>query len=283
MALLTFDCGGTYIKYGLFDQGLKFSGQKETPDSLEKLIDIMIEVKMLYKDHKLDGIALSLPGVVNNETGIIGGISAIPYIHNFNLKQMIEDRLGLKVTMENDANCAALAEVTFGVAQNYKDVVFIVIGTGIGGTIIIDKKLHRGSNSYAGELGIILSDEDKFMSFYTPRNIADRYNKEHNTNISGKDVFESNDLSIKASLDKTMDYLAKFIFNITYTIDPELFVIGGAISSNDTFIKTLNTKVNLLQQQHQLTDFTVTIKGAQYLNDANLIGAVAFFNQCYSK
>ncbi|BDR57575.1 ROK family protein [Xylocopilactobacillus apicola] len=72
---------------------------------------------------------MSLPGVINQESGYIEGISAVPYFHNLPIRDELQRRLQLPVTIENDANCSAIAELSVGAAKNLQNVLFIVIGT----------------------------------------------------------------------------------------------------------------------------------------------------------
>ena len=103
-------------------------------------------------------MALSLPGAVDSETGIIGGSSALDYIHGPNIKEELEKRLQVRVEMENDANCAALAEVWKGAASDVNDCCFIVSGTGIGGAVVKNKRIHKGQHLHGGEFGYMIAD-----------------------------------------------------------------------------------------------------------------------------
>ena len=113
-------------------------------------------LKVLEK-HKIlglvDGVAISAPGAVDDKKGIIGGCSAVPYIHDFFIQKELETLFELPVSLENDVNCAALAEVFKGAAKDVDHALFIVIGTGIGGAIIQNRKLHKGRNLFGGEFG----------------------------------------------------------------------------------------------------------------------------------
>ena len=148
MALLTIDVGGTSIKYASFDKGqLANKGTKATPKTLDAFYQVFSEIKEEVSQHTdLTGIAISCPGAVSKADGIIYGASALPYIHNFPIKTAFEELLGLPVSVENDANCAALAEVSYGAGKNYQDLLFFVIGTGIGGAVVLDKKIRHGAH-----------------------------------------------------------------------------------------------------------------------------------------
>lgn len=151
--IITIDVGGTTIKYALFNesnQTLINKGVVDTPKNLATFYTVIEKIVKKYDRTKIAGVALSIPGAVNQQTGIIGGISALPYIHNFPIKAALEKRLNLPVSMENDANCAALAEVKSGMAVNMQNVVMLVIGTGVGGAVVINRQLVHGQHLLGG-------------------------------------------------------------------------------------------------------------------------------------
>ena len=158
MNLIAIDIGGTTIKIATWiNQKLKMAFTIDTPDNLdtfyEELSDAVNEIKA---DHKIDGVAISSPGAVNKATGVIEGASALPYIHNFKIVPALEKRFGLPVSIENDANCAALAELADGAAKGCSSMAFLVIGTGVGGSIIINNQIWHGAHLYGGEFGFMI-------------------------------------------------------------------------------------------------------------------------------
>lgn len=106
------------------------------------------------KEHIIQGVAISSPGAVNKNTGVIEGASALPYIHGFNIQSELETLFALPVSIENDANCAALAEVAFGAAKGCTTALLLVLGTGVGGAVVIDGKVHHGEHLLVGNLVI---------------------------------------------------------------------------------------------------------------------------------
>ena len=93
-------------------------------------------VEQAKKEHIIQGVAISSPGAVNKNTGVIEGASALPYIHGFNIQSELETLFALPVSIENDANCAALAEVAFGAAKGCTTALLLVLGTGVGLSLI---------------------------------------------------------------------------------------------------------------------------------------------------
>lgn len=284
MTILAFDMGGTAVKYGvLTNQGeLLEKGKFATPDNLDELIRLLVEVKTTY-DYSFQGVAFSCPGAVNNETGIIGGASAIPYIHHFPFRQLLEEKLALPVTMENDANCAALAEVWLGAAKDKQDIIFMILGTGVGGSVIRDGKVHHGANLHGGEFGYMLMDQEghTLSDLGTVVNAAKRIGERlvPMEEIDGVRAFELREEGILIATEelKTMFYhLARSIFNLQYALDPELVVIGGAVSERAGFIEELNSYVDEVKASVPIAKIRPTVVGCEFGNDANLIGATAF-------
>ncbi|MBC1539517.1 ROK family protein [Listeria seeligeri] len=284
MTILAFDMGGTAVKYGvLTNQGeLLEKGKFATPDNLDELIRLLVEVKTTY-DYSFQGVAFSCPGAVNNETGIIGGASAIPYIHHFPFRQLLEEKLALPVTMENDANCAALAEVWLGAAKDKQDIIFMILGTGVGGSVIRDGKVHHGANLHGGEFGYMLMDQEghTLSDLGTVVNAAKRIGErlvptEEIDGVRAFELREEGNLIATEEL-KTMFYhLARSIFNLQYALDPELVVIGGAVSERAGFIEELNSYVDEVKASVPIAKIRPTVVGCEFGNDANLIGATAF-------
>ncbi|ARM72413.1 transcription regulator [Listeria monocytogenes] len=285
MTILAFDMGGTAVKYGvLTTQGeILEKGKFATPDNLDEMIQLLVNVKENYA-YSFQGAAFSCPGAVNNETGIIGGASAIPYIHNFPFKQLLEEKLGLPVTMENDANCAALAEVWIGAAKDKQDIIFMILGTGVGGAVIRDGKVHHGTNLHGGEFGYMLMDRDgnTLSDLGTVVNAATRISKRLElpaAEVDGHRVFklrsEGNSVA-KEELETMFYFLARSIFNLQYALDPEMVVIGGAISERSDFITELNSSVDEVKASVPIATIRPVVVRCQFGNDANLIGATAF-------
>ena len=291
MNLLAFDFGGTSIKYTLWQENeildvINFP----TPSTWNETKEKLLSIKLKYdSDYKIDGVAFSFPGCVNHEKGEIQGYSAIPYIHHFPIQQELSELLQLPISMENDANCAALAEIWKGVAKKANIVLFVVVGTGVGGSLIINGKIYTGAHLYGGELGYMYLNHDKKLKQQTLSDLgtavgmAVRYCENINVPIgtySGKEVFELAKKGDEKALSEVETFyrcLSIALFNLQTIIDPEVIVIGGGISANSEIIDTLKNRVNDLLKSSQIKDFTARILPCYYKNNANLIGAIKNF------
>ena len=124
---------------------------------LTEIVNELIS-KAKLKTSNIKAISLGIPGSLNPYTGVIGLAPNIG-LHNFPIKKKLQEKISIPVLIENDVNLGALGIQKFGVAKKAKNVLVAFIGTGIGGAIIIDKKIYRGSNFVAGEIGHIIVDE----------------------------------------------------------------------------------------------------------------------------
>lgn len=285
MNLFAVDIGGSSIKYGLYgEDGLRHKGSFKTPDSYtamkSELSDVFIKMK---KDRNIEGAAISAPGAVESKLGMIGGLSAVPYIHNFDIKKDLEDLFGVPVSLENDANCAALAELYEGSAKDATDVLFMVIGSGIGGAVIMDRKLHKGRNLFGGEFGyMMLQGEDTLSKLGSPVQMAERYSLERGEAVEGSEVFRRADRGeqlAKKHVEQLIDSLSRGIFNLSAAFNPDLVLIGGGLSKREDLIPRLQDKVEQYREKRGAEGLEVHLVPCAFRNDANLIGAAIHFSE----
>lgn len=260
MNLIAIDIGGTTIKIATWiNQKLKMVFTIDTPDNLdtfyEELTDAVNEIKA---KNKIDGVAISSPGAVNKKTGVIEGASAFPYIHNFKIVPELEKKFGLPVSIENDANCAALAELVDGSAKGCSSMAFLVIGTGVGGSIIINNQIWHGAHLYGGEFGFMIIDGQQLSALASPVSMAKRYNEKTG---------------------KLIHALATAIYNIQHSFDPEKIIIGGGISQNQELIPLLNDEISKIRNKLNIATVKPILDICTLKNEANLRGAVADFEK----
>lgn len=139
------DVGGTSIKYGLIEGNgviLERGSISTRGNDINELIADIKEVVCKYKEkYEIKGLACSFPGAVDPKSGFIGGGSAVACIHGPNIKKLLEEATGLVTAIENDANCSALAECWIGSGKDVDSFASVVFGTGIGGAIVINKRI----------------------------------------------------------------------------------------------------------------------------------------------
>ncbi|MDV7719417.1 ROK family protein [Pediococcus ethanolidurans] len=283
------DIGGTTIKFAVWDgQRLVGHNSRKTPKTLSEFYEILTtEVTKMKTQFGISGVGISSPGAVNKKTGVIEGASALPYIHNFKIQSELEKRFDLKISMENDANCAALAELVDGAGVGADSLLFLVIGTGVGGSVIINHKIWHGAHLFGGEFGFTLSDDKHILSeLGTSVRVAERYNKKTNAQKTGKEVFDlakSGDAIAQAEVNKMYWALAKGIYNLQYSFDPEKIVIGGAVSNNPDLIPNIEQNIEEIRKQVKIASIKPDVVACKYTDMANLRGAVVDFQQTYGE
>lgn len=281
------DIGGTSIKVGVYDKGLKEKTSLPVGNDFNEFVDNIVEfVKEMKTKYDIEGIAFSAPGAVDTKTGIIGGASAIPFIHGPNFKEIFKDRLSLNVSIENDANCAALGEVYFGSAKGHKDVCFVVCGSGIGGAIVKDGLIHHGKHLHGGEFGyMIVNDHNGKMPILSEvastQALVRRVEKQLNEKLDGIEIFkranEGNEVC-KEEIENFYHYLALGIYNIQYIYDPELIVLGGAISSREDLCENVSRHLDIIIKEVRIAKVTPKVVKCKYSGDANLLGALVNYS-----
>lgn len=302
MVYLAFDIGGTHIKYGVVtsEGEILTKGKYNAPkESFEELIHSMGEVhRTLAKDYSFVGIGLSLPGAPNNETGIVQGDSALPYLHGPNLREALLEETGLYSYAENDAKSAALGEVWKGAAQDVNDALFVIIGTGIGGAIVKDKKVHQGPNRLAGEFGYLIIHPDfqkkEFRTFSDLgstgsliRDVATRRGVDPEC-VTGEGIFEDakgGDVDCIEAIETFYENIAVSLFSLMYFYDPEKIIIGGGISSRRDLIDRVKEKIEIIKESFcsGVDEMDPPIVFCEYEGDANLLGAVYNYIQYQEK
>ncbi|MGN5139632.1 ROK family protein [Aeromonas sp. 164P] len=280
---VSFDIGGTHVKHGVLDdQGAILSkGSFNTPKTLNELLDGMTTQLSLYQKQCTPcAICISIPGAVDETTGIVAGLSAVPYIHHFNIQQLFLDTFKLPIALANDANCAALAEGWVGAAKEVDSYACVIIGTGIGGGVVINNQLIQGYQKFGGEFGCTLVDplrrtiwSEVGATSALLKKAAKALNFEE---IDGIELFalaEQGHGKVLALLNEFYLANAVGIYNIAHTIDPELILIGGGISSQPRVVDGINQQLELLLSTGCGMQ-SLQVVACEHRNDANLIGAV---------
>lgn len=285
MAILSFDIGGSSVKYAVIEKTGKIlaKGKKTTPQEKEEFFRLIENVAASYRRaYTIEGAGFSFPGAVDDVSGVIGGSSALPYIHDFPIRQELERRLSLPAALENDANCAALGESWLGVGKEHEDLVFLVIGTGIGGAVVKGKRIHHGKHLHGGEFGYMVSDASHriLSDMGSTRVLAERVADAKGLpreEMDGRKAFalaDAGDADALQAVSAMYEALAMAIYNLQYAIDPEIFVLGGAVSERPGFAEEIGKRVDIILKDVGVARIRPVIRPAQFGNDANLLGAV---------
>lgn len=291
MKVLVFDVGGTEIKYSLMDENLNDydSGYVDTPlDSFESFSDLIYKIYEPHKD-EADGIAMSLPGFIDTKNGRCNGGGNLKYNHGTDVGPLLSKKCGCKVVLENDGKAAAKAEHSRGVLQGCSNAAVFIIGTGVGGGLIIDGKIVKGRHFTAGEYSYINTNQNDFFadnSFVagscSTRSLLMAYQSKTNSSqiLTGRQFFEilGNDEIAKEVFNDFCRNIAIQIYNLYWLLDLEKIAIGGGISRQEILIETINKEFNKLLDETPLSQFMpkmeLEILRAKFANEANQIGAL---------
>lgn len=287
MNKLVLDVGGSSIKYAIMsdDATIVERGSEVTPlDSLDNFLMILKSIILKYES-KIDGIAISAPGTIDPKSGLILAPGALSYNYRVNLIDKIHEFINLPVAIENDGKCAALAESWLGNLQGCDSGIVMVLGTGIGGGIILNGKLWSGSHFFAGEFSYLaLGELSSFNNVFAMKGSATalvmEYAKSKNLNyktVDGKKVFElisTNDEDAIAALKTIAHNLALEMYNLQCIFDPEKICIGGGISQQPILLIEVKKKLEVLYSKLPFEVPHVVVEHCKFYNDSNLIGAL---------
>lgn len=307
------DIGGTAIKYGLLDEEERlFFKDKISTETWKGGIHIQQTVIRLVSEllHRCQenhtqavGIAISSAGMVNVKEGYI--FHAGPTIPNFKgtqFRKPLEETFGIPCEIENDVNCAGLAEYKAGAGKETDSMVCLTIGTGIGGCAVIDGKILHGFTGSACEVGYMhmsgLSNPDSSAigsdSPYVYRDSFERIGSasalsrrvselknEKAEDWDGVHIFsaaESGDRECRRAINEMCDVLGKGIANICYVLNPEMVVLGGGImAQKEILYPMIRTAMN--RYLVPVIAENTRLEMAQMGNDAGMIGAYYHFRQ----
>lgn len=281
---VSIDIGGTSIKYGILDENIKFitsgeiatEAQKGGKNILEKVINIVSEYK---KEYTLSGICISTAGMVDCEKGeIIHASDLIPNYTGTQIKKTLEDIFSIPCEVENDVNCAGLAEYFSGSAKGASISLCLTIGTGIGGSIIINDRVFHGFSGSACEVGYMNMFKSKFEDLGATSILVKKVAKLKNcseNHIDGKLIFEmakNNDEDCIKAIDEMVDILGMGIANICYVINPEVVVLGGGIMAQKDY---LYDKIRLSLDKYLIPTISskTKLEFAKNQNKAGMLGA----------
>ncbi|EFR44274.1 ROK family glucokinase [Streptococcus pseudoporcinus] len=319
--LIGIDLGGTTIKFGILtlegEVQEKWAIETNTLEDGKHIVpDIVASLKhrlALYGLSKDDfvGIGMGSPGAVDRDHNTVTGAFNLNWKDRQEVGSIIEKELGIPFAIDNDANVAALGERWVGAGDNNPDVVFVTLGTGVGGGIIADGNLIHGVAGAGGEIGhMIVEPENGFACtcgsygcletvasatgvVKVARLLAESYEGDsaikaaidNGEVVTSKDIFmaaEASDSFADSVVEKVSFYLGLATANISNILNPDSVVIGGGVSAAGEFLRSRIEKYFLTFAFPQVKTST-KIKIAELGNDAGIIGAASLANQLASK
>ena len=287
--VLSFDVGGTKIASGIIEFKKNsyqiYDYQKNaTPKNKDGVIQKLIELIICYqRDSKFKKIGIGVAGQIDYKNEIIKHTPNIKGFDKVNLRKIIKETIGEHVEVENDVKCFALAENVFGRVRDYHNIVYLAIGTGIGGAIEIDNKLYRGENNIAGEFGhmVIVNNGTKcacgnkgcWEQYVSGKAIEKLYFDLYGNKKKAKEIASDSIKGTKKDkkvIKEASSYLTIGLINIINTINPEAILVGGSVVKQDEILKLAKKEV---LKKVLIPGRKTKILKSRLGNEATLVGA----------
>jgi len=285
--ILAIDIGGTAIKYGILDENGTLLEEKKTETEAMKGAAHLVEkvctlISQTKNDHELAGVTISTAGIVDVEKGeIVWANDNLPGYTGTKWKQILESRFQIPCEVENDGFCAGLAEYYSGSLQGTKVGLCLVIGTGIGGALVVDGNIFHGANFAATEIGYLILPQGGFEATGSTKALVESVAARKGippSQTNGYEILQQAKAGEEVSanaISEMCDILGAGIANICYVANPEVIVIGGGISAQKEY---LYPKIRAALDKYLMKSVAENTKltFAVHENLAGLLGA--FYN-----
>ena len=226
------DVGGTTIKVGrVSHQRLVESLVVDTQAAVggDTTLQVLLDAIRQLMDPTVEGIGIGVPSVVDRRTGIVYDVHNIRNWQQVPLAELVSQAFGLRVWIDNDANCFALGEKLFGTGMNYEHFVGITLGTGVGGGIVQAGRLLSDANCGSGEYGELPYLDSIVEDYCGSRFFLEKYQ------LSGQEAYrlaQQGDPQALALFDNYGAHLANLVKMVVLTVDPQAILLGGAIAQS---------------------------------------------------
>jgi glucokinase len=297
------DFGGTSVKIALVDERGTIKGEKRiitehVKNREEWLIAVCNSIHEIKGDETICGVGVGVPGFVDYERGFIYDLANVPGWTGVPLADLLEKKLNVPVRIDNDVNAMAAGECTFGAGRTYQHAVFVTLGTGVGGALLINNQLYRGAHSMAGEIGHISIDmygrsspqgKGGLEQYVGNRRIVERAvealekgrsslidelcrgDRSQITPKTIKDAASKGDPLAIEILDFVTDCIATAFASIAYVLQPQAFIVGGGVAQEaDMMFGMIRKHLGERLSPHFMQ--RLEIKSAELGSNAGMIG-----------
>ncbi|MGC4235141.1 MAG: ROK family protein [Niabella sp.] len=289
------DVGGTALKFGIVDnegqliQSFTAPVQGDEQAIIAQIKDCVQQAVALVDHSLIEGVGIGFPGIVENNI-IIGGADNLPGFEQLSLGNLLEAQTGYNVVIDNDANMMALGELVYGAAQGCTDIVFLTVGTGIGGALVLNNRLYGGYKNRGTELGHIIvqyngnlctcGSKGCLEAYASVTSLIEHYKtlrKELPGTVNGKQIvaaYLQQEPEAVAAMNRHFDYMAAGIAGYVNIFSPQKVVVGGGISeAGDFYIREIEKRVKVLAMPaaYAYTELVTAALG----NKAGLLGCAA--------
>ena len=285
---LSLDVGGSAIKYALMGEGHQILEQGKVPAPREVREEFVEAVGGLYDRYadQISGMGVSMAGKVDQNTGYVVSAGSFPFFTGRNLVDELFARCPTHITVDNDARCAALAEMHYGSLVDVNNALVVVLGTGIGGAIVADGRLLDGARHCAAELSFLRVEgqadtSDCWLWRGGAQGLCLMVQQaigadEAPDGIESFRMYDTGDERVIAAIDEYARIAAVQLYNLQCVLDVEAVAIGGGISARTDLIDLIRTKLQAIfdaEASYGIPPQMPSVVPCTFRNDANLIGA----------
>lgn len=306
------DLGGTNVRSAVVGAGgvishhakLSVSGSKSADEVIDHIVTCIGQTMASCGREEVRGVGVGTPGLIIEETGTIVYAPNVPGWTDLPLKSLLQQRLDLPVSIENDANAAAIGEHWVGGGAGYKNLVCITLGTGVGGAIIMNNQVWRGSNGAGGEVGHTNVIENGAQCGCGAPGCLEAYasapaiarqarealqtgeesalltmchgNPENITSAMVSRAAQEGDSVARTVMHRAGTLLGVAVASLTNLLNPEIFVIGGGvINAGDLIFDPIRHEIE--KRAYKWSASILKVVPAQLGDDAGIIGAARYF------
>ncbi len=226
------DLGGTNMRAGRVENDCLVAQASErtpkSPKDTAETIDLLERVIRSVWTPEVSAIGIGVPGLVDRQNGVVYNLVNIPHWDVVPLREILEARFGVRVVIDNDANCFALGERVFGVGRQYENFVGLTLGTGLGGGIIQQGRLLADSNCGSGEFGM-MPYRDNILEYYCSGSYFMNI-----WGVDGKTMYEralKGDAEALEAYRQLGEHIAAAVKIVMLAVDPEMIVFGGSVAA----------------------------------------------------
>ena len=295
------DFGGTSVKPGVVAGGEIIELAERIPTQQHPGADALLEavmaaiVALREKYPEVCAIGAGLPGMIDSVNGRVHELSNVPGWKDVGLTGLLEERTGLPAAIDNDANAATYAEWRYGAGRDGVNVICITLGTGVGGGLILDGKLYRGSQLGAGEIGQMTIDPHGVAGHYGNFGALEKYvgnsqiaqraqllyyedgltkSEAECSPIALQTAADGGDAIARRVWEEVGFHLGTTLCDIVWLLNPDLIVIGGGVAKAGEYVfgpirKTIRERT--MKIFHEKLEIVPAALG----NDAGIIGSAA--------
>ncbi|MCC8068097.1 MAG: ROK family protein, partial [Clostridiales bacterium] len=246
---LAVDIGGSSLKIGIFagdhliyENESDNDGKKGADHLIHHLIAIIEEAKSSYR---IPSVGLSVSGQIDARNGkVLFGTEAVPGFTGTPLRQIVEEACRLPIYMENDANCAALGEAVYGAGKEYDSFLCLTYGTGVGGGIIMNRRIWNGQNGCAGELGhmvlhaggtpCVCGRSGCYEAYASTTALISRVFLRTGMKMNGREIFQKFEQpEVREEIDLWIDEITEGLISLLHIFNPAAVLLGGGIMQQD--------------------------------------------------